>query len=130
MDYALAKQLKDAGFPQKSGPVWVHVIKKTITDKHTGYKHERPEGWVYHNFVALPQKGLAKAIEWCSSPRLKELIEACGEGFKVLYKHHDRFLASTDTLTDETLKGLIEENYGGSTPEIAVANLWLALNKK
>jgi hypothetical protein len=61
-------------------------------------------------------------------PTLSELIEACGHEFGQLYRRDsDRWLAVVPPkwLTEEPRL----ESYG-STPEEAVANLWLALNGK
>lgn len=51
-------------------------------------------------------------------PTLSELIEACGEDFVGLIKRHDWLTIGHD------------EHTNGTTPEEAVANLWLALNQK
>lgn len=60
-------------------------------------------------------------------PTLSELIEACGENFSALEVYRE------DWVEWEAY----QRNYGtpnisgkGSTPEIAVATLWLELNKK
>lgn len=58
------------------------------------------------------------------SPTLSELIEAC-EHFRLLEKEIGYWRACGWKID---LKDSIEEH--GSTPEIAVANLWLELNKK
>lgn len=64
------------------------------------------------------------------SPTLSELIEACGDGFIAL-KHYADWTAHGD---EETTISHEEENFSlntsGSTPETAVAMLWIALNKK
>lgn len=54
-------------------------------------------------------------------PSLSELIEACGEKFSNLRNDEGRWIATASGVS-----------YGqtGSTPEEAVANLWLALNEK
>lgn len=58
-----------------------------------------------------------------SAPTLPELIEACGSGFSKLERYRDNWVA---------VCGMYEtyENAAGTTPEEAVANLWLALNAK
>ena len=88
MNYELAKQLKDAGFP----------------DKYT------------KDCKCLPVLSLSN------------LIEACGENFAGLgrnkFKKEIRWLASQNIDKFGNWLGL----YGhGSTPEEAVAKLWLAL---
>ena len=85
MNYELAKQLKEAGFPQH---------KPNCVDK---------DQWEYY------------------SPSLSELIEACGEEYRMMkysVEHLGWFAG-----------GYKEEGFG-QTPTEAVANLWLELNKK
>ncbi len=66
---------------------------------------------------------------------LSELIEACGENFLNLHKGVSWWATGVHTedimevLTGQFPKGKPIE-VRGSTPEIAVANLWLELNKK
>lgn len=56
-------------------------------------------------------------------PTLSELIEAC-ETWIDVYGYKDNWSASTETAMDN------KNIHHGSTPEEAVARLWLALNKK
>ncbi len=106
MDYELCKKLKDAGFPKE-------MQESQLTD-----------GEVYFR---LP-------------PTLSELIEACGDGFKELLsvdilddkqfieaKIRGRWKASMYQRDETIWKNTMFE---GSTPEEAVANLWLALQDK
>lgn len=86
MNYELAKQLKDAGFPLK----WSLV-----------------PGEVYTREAHVPT--------------LSELIEACGLGFYTLINNlNSKWSAVRDD----------RSHYVGTTPEEAVAKLWLALNNK
>lgn len=57
-------------------------------------------------------------------PTLSELIEACGDKFLNLYKTGDKWTC-VYPFEDERFDSCI-----GSTPEEAVANLWLALHDK
>lgn len=109
MDYELAKQLKDAGFPQ----------------------NDQKKGWVYLDVEGYDKPDLVwgvvnfPTIETLA-PELSQLIEACGG----LY-----FSLETDALKYEASPQEWEakssaKTASGSTPEKAVANLWLALNKK
>ncbi len=100
--YELAKQIKDAGFPMKTRLLDV-----------------APEG-TYENW------SLIEIPDMSNLPTLSELIEACGDGFsglvlipKKLVIHHrgKRWRIQFRS-----------EHY--STPEEAVANLYLELNKK
>lgn len=72
MDYSLAKQLKDAGFPQ------------------------RENGVIYEHYVKEPE-----SEEKIYSPTLSELIEACGDKFMGLHHYADTktWLAVSDENT-------------------------------
>ena len=93
MTHELAKQLKDAGFPQEG-------------NKYQGPQKEAGEATLSNELVLIPT--------------LSELIEACGDISFSLNKTNTGFWI-------ESVKG-DTETY--PTPEEAVANLWLALNKK
>ena len=86
MNYTLAKQLRDNGFPQGT---------PNFTDESR---------WTYY------------------SPDLSSLIEACGTGFSSLHKLEPEWHVIGHMFFDNL--------HIGSTPEEAVANLFLALNKK
>lgn len=101
MTYELTKKLKDAGFPIKPYP--------------------------------FPGTDNLEEAEWYEKyiPTLSELIEACG----------DEFMLTNETYRWEAWKGKIESmvrmgeggaNYEaeGSTPEEAVANLYIALHSQ
>lgn len=95
--YELAKQLKDAGFPQLA------------TYEGKG------EHWAPSNKPDI-----------CYFPTLSELIEACGDEFSSLYRHGDlgSWQATGYKLKEDVQYGKDGE---GFTPEEAVAKLWLAL---
>lgn len=100
ISYELAKQIKDAGFP----------LKKVGC-------HECDEG----------RQRLDGNRETLYAPTLSELIEACGEGFMRLGRANEPF--NNDELWQGV--GYFMKIYTlGSTPEEAVAKLWLELNKK
>lgn len=91
MDYKLAKELKDAGFPLR--------IK------------------------ALPVSYMGKDYQDFEHPTLSELIEACGDVCLLVRKGKEAKASN--------YKFELENKYFyGSTPEEAVARLWLELNKK
>lgn len=128
LSYELARELKDAGFSQG------------------GFIGAR-----YYNLVGHPGAGIP--VQWAVTtqisegrmfeedggytriPTLPELIEACGESFSELHYNSEganadlKWLASGFILSDIFPQG-IDCLKHGSTPEIAVARLWLALNKK
>ncbi len=109
MDYNLAKQLKEAGYPQTyKGGTWAC--------EH-GLDWDKPAGCKCYGSMLT------------YSPNLSELIEACGDfpsQFSLYGRDKDRWEA---TLIDMNLEGQ-NHIYYGSTPEEAVSNLWLALHKK
>lgn len=103
MNYKLAKQLKDAGFPQevKQG----RMLTESIDEE---------QRWA----------------EDCYVPTLSELIEACGNRFSDLQlngtKENIQWLAAGYKNVGDDGR---TRTYG-KTPEIAVSKLWLKLNKK
>ena len=104
MTYELVKQLKEAGYPIK---------------EHLWYDNFMSMNDVCSNCVAYKD---GSEFPWCI-PILSELIKECGDKFYALVRD------------DETLKWRAMKDRGdlgleGLTPEEAVANLWLELNKK
>jgi hypothetical protein len=100
MEYALAKQLKDAGFPMRSESMLSPTLQKLIALDNRQY--------------------LSVEGEWYAVPDLSELIEACGDKFDYLQHNTQNVWTATD---DQYTFGI------GSIPEEAVAKLWLALHK-
>jgi hypothetical protein len=100
MEYELAKQLKDAGFPQqvKEGD-WFYIAggKEPCLITQLAYNYETD----------------------VKIPTLEELIEACGDDISRLQRWAKTWGAYSDTTE---LDGI------GSTPTEAVARLWLALH--
>lgn len=115
MNYELAKKLKDAGFPQRD-PNGIKPFPN-----YTGYGC----GFVYP---------LDDGQEQCYSPTLSELIEAVRNhpmnrkdvGLYTLKGGYNAW--ARKTYFEVGNDG--ERNCFGLTPEEAVANLWLVLNKK
>lgn len=102
MTYELAKKLKDAGFPQPK----IECYDPWVCCEHAYYyddgdRNENP----YH-------------------PTLSELISACGDGFKNLVRDGKYWWANASfRLDNNDIQG-----WKDSTPEEAVANLYLALH--
>lgn len=116
MNYELAKKLKDAGFPQDFG--WGSWI----------CKHGAEADPNLENFCKCCGDELIRNVT------LSELIEACGEKFECL--------AREDYKCPVFWKAYPKEEYykgdcmvdccgyeTGDTPEEAVTNLWIELNK-
>ncbi len=125
LSYNLAKELKDAGFPQdiKSGDMSCGCedrMKDSISRGENiklvfDCRHER----VY-------------------IPTLSELIEACGKAFCSLDRLEDvdkwiatRFYPTYKSNSDDSYSLLVNKisTRSYNTPEEAVAHLWLDLNK-
>lgn len=118
ISYKSAKQLKDAGFPQKTKMVYA-LPPKTDEKYRNDYSVRFPEG--YTNL-------LSAGYDVVSIPTLLELIEECGNEFDELINLKDKFMAYGGGL--DIVKGIEQWNsFGeGKTPEEAVKNLWLKLN--
>ena len=100
MNYELAKELKDAGFPQSN----------TVTFK------EAPG-------ATRTMQEMLDSGDYCTVPTLEELIEACGKHLSILRPYQDTWQANNSNSEDADFC-----SGEGSTPTIAVAKLWLALN--
>ena len=74
----------------------------------------------------LKDAGYEQDISSCKpyKPRLSELIEACGKRFHSICRNKEQKYWYAYPFNNPGHVG------GGSTPESAVARLWLALNKK
>jgi hypothetical protein len=90
LDYALAKELKDAGFPLKQVP-----------DVVMGGPFNKIDNKFFYD------------------PTLSELIEAGGDMFGLVQRKSNWIAMSADAIFYRA----------GSTPEEAVARLWLALHQ-
>lgn len=119
MNYELAKQLKDAGFPQRTGLCSLCFIDS--------------EENIIVNYPIPEEK------EVVYIPSLSNLIEACGKLSKDFPWGEDKFDFTLEywSKLDEWIAGYQEPNYHehledrgiGKTPEEAIAKLWLELNK-
>src|SRR5687767_4109510 len=97
MDYPLAKELENAGFPQ-------------------GGKG---------SFVAPPDKIVVRREDRVYCPTLSELMEACGEAFIGLHRRAAHTWVAYDGLWVNGEMGIHIE-VTSPTAEEAVARLWLA----
>jgi len=124
MNYELAKQLKEAGFPQiGEGNMWLLDDPKLFEDeRNQTVSVITRDFYVHSTAIRKNEFGVDVYI-----PTLEELIEACGDRFHMVEK-----------LIDYDNNSSIEWqawNYGsfnngiGKTPSEAVAKLWLELNK-
>ena len=107
--YELAKQLKYAGFPQEGDGRTINLGERPMTESEM----EKRKGVTFYPYLTIGEDVYA--------PTLSELIEACGEEFGALERNEDN---SYYSLPSE--KGAVAAILG-STPEEAVAKLWLEL---
>jgi hypothetical protein len=126
MEYELALKLKEAGFKQD---VWKYELNN--------YAYCALKDCYCHNELHLLHKDNDEGVgvgndyqhresnplqEWVKAPTISELIKALGDGFVNLYLTKGVFHCVNPFEDGEDITG--------STPEEAVANLWLELNKK
>ena len=109
MNYELVKQLKEAGFPQ-TPPFELYC----------------PDCDKWRDMDCFEKKHNKEAVK---VPTLSELIEACGDKFDNL-RHGEGLIVGSLvwTASSKEIEKEIFHNEG-STPEEAVAKLWLELNK-
>ncbi len=104
-EYKLAKELKDAGFPEPKGVCFNPVFGV--------YGHWNKDVYV---------------------PALRELTYACGDDFGALMRISDNSWQAMGGAIMKSEKYDMQGEWTrkclGATPEEAVARLWLALNKK
>lgn len=119
MNYELAKELKDAGFPQKGlwGVVYLPEKIHVAAGGQQFYRKEEYRTFPWKNATEF----LTGGYEPIAQPTLSELIEACGQPFALEVGDHkgDTWFA--------WIPRVRAMDAGGATPEIAVARLWLAL---
>ncbi len=102
MNYELAKKLKDSGFPKENS------FDESVT-------------FIDSNGTLRYGNELSPEYNPCLIPTLSELIEACEDNFLSL------------ALFGKTWQAFRQKNIEpvhGSTPEEAVANLWMQLHPK
>jgi len=109
MNYELAQELKDAGFPN-------------IKD----LQHRQGREFILSD-GSVPDYSLGNAenVTAWFIPILEELIEACGERFDRLLAYHDT--GAWEATREHNPDGLFK-SASGKTPTEAVARLWLALD--
>lgn len=114
MDYNLALELKNAGFPM---PTPKEVIEQGLSVKYIFDPND-------HHMVQEQRK-----VAYV--PNLSELIEACGDETVIVKYYTSRIsmgrISMRKRMANAECKGICEI---GSTPEEAVAKLWLAINVK
>lgn len=126
--YEKAQELKEAGFPQeykKTDPLmdWAY---DTTGELHLLHSDNDTGWWIgndyNHQLSEMTDEQMQK--DWVKCPTLSELIEACGGLYFNLERNVDDWQALTNNGKELIAIGR------GSTPEEAVSNLYLELNKK
>lgn len=115
VNYALAKMLKDAGFPYTTG------------NFRSVYPPDEPVPKYYMQVIPEDDKGVRL-------PTLSELIEACGQCLshikRLRVNDYDYWWAVSHCGHPEHEWSGNNLEKQGKTPEEAVAKLWIALNNK
>ena len=120
LNYEKCKELKEAGFPDGQYQFWyVRFVYNDSTEYCSGVTVGNP--YVTHHL----ELGHGETV-LCACPALEELIEACvgqQDQDRSLYMwcNGGRWYSETRWATNR---------FRGDTPAEAVANLWLAVNKK
>lgn len=123
LNYEQCKSLKDAGFPQGI----------SAASGNTHFEIDCASEILVHG-ISQPEP--IRSGQYLKIPTLSELIAACG-GYLVLEKGQNEWNAYWDEKPFQRPVGfhaidlfMITNTGKGATPEEAVCNLWLALNKK
>jgi len=116
MNYELAKKLKDNGFP----------FRTSTTDN--GIKLAIPTSKKIIEYLDTKKDIINFDDEWFFIPTLSELIDACGDRFMAL--DSGRSIGERGWIAFSDDRKLSKMKTKGKTPKIAVAKLWLKLNKK
>lgn len=125
ISYELAKQLKDAGFPQEE-----YLEGEILVNPEFPYPADRvPVGKIWMEEHKKYKDGLVYA------PTLSELIEACGDWFYNLLKSDDGKWHSSSVSPgykwkDSPTKQPTVLYAHGDSPEEAVSRLYLLLHSK
>lgn len=129
MDYDLAKELKEAGFPQNSVMEW----EFDPTTKEAELHEKGLRGCARCGAIV---SGLRPhlAVQRADCPTLEELIEACGDEFFSVQRHHQVAGRSDSGIFFRAFGVRPKDGHNisadGPTPKVAAARLWLALNPK
>jgi len=116
MNYALAKQLKDAGFPQRGCLTFV--------------SSDNGKTWDIWNDTDISEFQITKTIIGISCPTLSELIEACGDDLFNIHRYNGSYRNKWCINFFRKGDGDFFWSASGDTIENALISYWLAINKK
>ena len=125
MNYELAKQLKDAGFPQ-FGNGFALIPDNIPVGDGTPEEIEEDGTMTVIDWQNYIYNTSLHSEEMMYQPTLSELIEACGDEFGELQRDKDAVGDVIFIAIHRSIKDMAEY---GKTPEEAVAKLWLKLNE-
>ena len=116
MEYSLARELKEAGFP-------IRTACEAGPDCH--------QWWYFPGKEAIHAPTLSELIEALVPEKGDEFsIYKSGAGWEVRYQYYGFFEGFPLQYVDEEGFASVDIKIHGNTPEEAVARLWLTLNKK
>lgn len=127
MNYELALELKKSGFLQNvKGAFWVYLETRKYQDMKTRKWVNRKAHWKY--IFSKDAEKMFKKNEWVYAPFLHNLIESC-KGINILQAVYAKknFKQPIGWQVCSVGRPMGKEY---KTPEEAVANLWLELNKQ
>jgi hypothetical protein len=116
MSFALARELKNAGFVPKTNINAVYFINDHLKIR----REDALRMWYGDKSKAGLELDLSKEVVY--SPTLTELIEACGAPFHLSCDADGQWYAANSTKP--------ELRQSGETPAGAVARLWLVLHSR
>jgi hypothetical protein len=116
MSFALARELKNAGFSPKTNRNAVYFINDHLKIR----REDALRMWYGDKSKAGLDLDLSKEVVY--SPTLTELIEACGMPFYLSCDADGQWYAANSTKP--------ELRQSGETPAGAVARLWLVLHSR
>jgi|ERR1035437_2178547 hypothetical protein len=134
MNYELAKKLKEAGFLQeyrKTDPAmdWAYTNAGDLVMLHDDCDTDWWIAQAYNDSWENLERGLLYVkTNWFKCPTLSELIEACGKKLHCLVHTIDGGIDSDREFWSVGVDNVVTNWVNATTPEEAVANLWLALN--
>lgn len=115
MNYELAKELKDIGFPQVGASLSGYLEK----DSNATFEDSFYRGHY-----------IGKSEDWIYKPTLFELIEACGDSLTSISRWKEMSNKEKNTWQVMGKRNTVNFHYLGSNIEEAVARLWIGLNGK
>lgn len=131
INYELAKELKEGGFPQvyKTSKPYMDFAYDTGGELMMMHDDNDTNWWLGQGYDFRPEGKENELLVKC--PTLSELIDACGDRFTSLWNMRDGWQAKyMDGVFENDSNPILIVRGSGSTPEEAVARLWISLHGK